>query len=215
MKKKHLAGAMSLLLLAATAQATPSSTELKVGGALSPKGACTVKIGGGGIIDLGKIKVNTVHDNEEVKLPISAIVLHAACEKNTQITYTVTDNKQGTESQAGYANFGFGNVNGSGKLGYYKITAYQGYVDDISTSLFHSMNNNGLVTTSMPMLSVDKENYHGWVSVKDSTRAAIGKDYKLSLAIDPTLGSKKDMKGPLTEDVALDGSATFNLFYSI
>ncbi|WP_273855331.1 DUF1120 domain-containing protein [Serratia liquefaciens] len=215
MKKTHLAGAMSLLLLATAAQAAPLSTELKVGGELSPKGACTVQLGSGGIVDLGKIKAGSVGDELETPLQASQVAFHISCEKETRVTYTIADNKQGSESKPGQNNFGFGNVNGSGKLGYYTIKAIQGTVDNSITMLFNSMNNNGQAPVSMPMMTLEKEKYHGWLAPGSNVRVASGKDYKINFWIQPMMGSKKDMNGPLTEDTALDGSATINLFYSI
>lgn len=216
MKKTYLAGTMSLLLLTTVAQAASSSAELTVVGDLNKKNFCSVSVTSGGLVDLGKIKPGAIQDNTHTTLPSSMLEANVRCEDNTRVTYTVTDNQKGTASVEGNNHYGFGNVNGSGKLGYYTIQAHSGKVNNTNVNIFRSMNNSGLNVFGVPVLDVYNNGYyHGWVDPIRPTEAVSAKDFKVTLYIATYLGSKKVMNGPIADDTTLNGSATFNLFYAI
>lgn len=54
--------------------------------------------------------------------------MEVKCDAETPMTFNVIDNRLGTASEAGKT-FGLGNVNATGKLGFYAIMVYLPKVD--------------------------------------------------------------------------------------
>ncbi|MEX2941259.1 DUF1120 domain-containing protein [Serratia fonticola] len=213
MKYKHFATAIPLLMLGTiSAKAASLTTELKVGGELTSKSTCDVNVDGGGIFDLGRISASTVKDTD-VPLPTSSMNVNITCAEKVQVTYQIIDNKEGTASTEGENNFGFGNINGTGKLGYYTLMAYSGNVDGRDSRFYSSEQIAGLAPNSLPLITIPKKKFVGWVD--QGGYAAKGQVFRLSLMISPVLAPIGKMNGGLNEGTSLDGSATVNLFYGI
>lgn len=212
MKYTYIATAIPLFLLGSMAVNAASSTELKVGGELTSKSACNVIAGSGGVFELGKIDASTAQD-KDVALSSSEMLFHIKCDEKTQVNFQFIDNKAGTNSTDADAYFGLGTVNGTGKLGYYTLTALNGSVDGHQKNFYITQKISGSAPHSIPILTIHKGMFNGWVDKGIDT--ASGNDFRFSLKINPWIASKDKMNGPLTEGVRLDGSATINLFYGI
>lgn len=214
MKYMYVTTAIPLLLLGGmSVNAASSPTNLKVGGELTSKSACNLNVDRGGVFELGKITASAVKD-KSVALKSSTMNVNIKCDEETYVTSQVVDNKEGTASLSGIYYFGFGNVNGTGKLGFYTLKAYEGRVDGRSSKIYTSEVLNGAAPSAAPLVTIPKNKYVGWVD-EGGTAAASGRDFELSLMLEPTIASREEMKGILTEGVSLDGSATVNLFYGI
>lgn len=215
MKHSHIATVISLLLLGSmSANANQSSTELKVGGELTSKSVCNINIGNGGVFNIKKITASTIKD-KDIDLETSVMSLNINCDEKIQVSYQIVDNKNGTASTPGDDNFGLGNVNGTGKLGYYKLSAFSGMVDGSQSHIYISdtkLPEGGIPASTAPIRNVVKDSFMGWVN---DGRVSSGTNYRLQFMISPVLASIEKMNGNITENTSLDGSATVNLFYGI
>lgn len=212
MKHSYIATAIPLLLLGSmAANAASSSMEFKVSGELNSKSLCHVLAGNGGVIELGKIQASNVRDTD-TPLSNTHLDFEIKCSEKTQVSFQLIDNKAGSSGREGPSNYGLGYVNGTGKLGYYNMQAYEGSVDGISRNLFSSHTPTSATSTSQ-LVTITQGMYHGWV--QDGTAVASGNNFKLKFIISPWLSSLDKMNGPLTEGAQLDGSATINLLYGI
>jgi hypothetical protein len=213
MKYIYVTTVMPLLLLGSMSVNAATSANLKVGGELTSKSACNLNVDRGGVFELGKITASTVQD-KEVALKSSTMNVNILCDEETQVTYQVIDNKEGTASRAELQYFGFGNINGAGKLGFYTLKAYDGRVDGRNSKFYISDQITGGAPNALTLVTIMKNKFVGWVD-GEINAAASGRDFKLSLMLEPTIASKEEMNGILTEGVRLDGSATVSLFYGI
>lgn len=212
MKYSYITTAIPLLLLGSmAANAASSSTEFKVSGELNSKSLCDVIAGNGGVIELGKIQASAVREIE-TGLPSTIMDFEIKCSEKTQVSFQLIDNKAGTSGRDGPQNYGLGYINGTGKLGFYTMLAYEGSVDGIQQNLFSSETPTS-ASSSSPSVTITQGMYHGWVHY--NTAVASGNNFKLKFMINPSLSSKDKMNGPLTEGAQLDGSATMNLLYGI
>lgn len=215
MKYMYITTVVPLFLLGSmSANAVSSPANLKVGGELTSKSACNLNVDRGGFFDLGKIEASTVQQDKSVALNSSSLNVNVKCDEETYVTSQLIDNKEGTASRSGPYFFGFGNVNGAGKLGFYTLKVYEGSVDGHSRKFYTNEVLSGSAPSAAPMVQIPKNHFVGWVD-EGGVSAASGRDFKLTLLLEPTIASRKEMNGVLTEGIILDGSATVNLFYGI
>lgn len=67
--------------------------------------------------------------------------------------------------------------------------------------------------TTVSSAYIDKNNITGWA--KSGNVQNSGKLFTAMLEVEPYLASAKDMKGPITDNVKLDGSSTLSFAYGI
>ncbi|WP_273855329.1 DUF1120 domain-containing protein [Serratia liquefaciens] len=208
----RLSSIAAMGLFASNTMAGPGSVELKVQGQIGAP-TCEIRFANGnGVVDLGKISINNIKENSESKLPVpAAMTVNAFCDAQTQLMFSVIDNRSATVSAPSQKHFGLGSINGSGKIGYYGIKMTNAFVDGQTVNVYSSPNK----TSFTPAKEVDVEigNVMGWAKV--ANQPLTGTTFSTQLLVIPHLASLKDMGGSVPEDTQVDGSATLNFSYAI
>ncbi|WP_257010797.1 hypothetical protein [Burkholderia ubonensis] len=152
---------------------------------------------------------------ETTKLDPKSHTWTASCGAKTYLGFSVTDNRSDSVSWKAEHNFGLGNVNETGKLGYYQITMGNAMVDNVATNVYST--SNGTISSNTAgirkKLSNDPAYQHGWA--KGTTAQAMGEVFTADLVVEPTLAGSATMNGPLAEAVDLDGSATLTFAFGL
>ncbi|OQV35956.1 DUF1120 domain-containing protein [Serratia marcescens] len=204
--------AISAMLFSVGSLAVTPSAEIKVTGELiAPK--CEID-SPEMTFDYGdKINHKLINDSAPVSLGMArAVTLTVNCDSETSVTFGVTDNRLGTASVSGSKYFGLGNINGTGKLGYYEINATRPKVDGKTTSLF--VTSNGTIPTPLYSLLLEHGKRSGWAYQWDST-LAIGQTFSLDVLPEAFLAKRGDMHGGVSDDTVLDGSATLEFGFGL
>jgi hypothetical protein len=207
--------AITILCLSANSAiaALGGTAELKVKGEITAP-SCVIELGKNGVVDLGKIAIESIKANEVTQLPVSAgIYINAICDAATSLTFSIVDHRVDSTSVPSAKHFGLGSVNGSGKLGYYSIKMKNGYVDGKVVDVFSTSKSNPSFTPAKEV-DVDTGKVMGW-SKGGNNKLAIGKQFVSALEVTPYLASLKDMGGTVPEDTTLNGSATLNFAFGI
>lgn len=213
MKKTVItASILSVLALHGAAIAAPMSTELQVKGSMAVP-SCQVNVTDSGVYDLGKISNNLISPNKATPLTPGVVVITANCDAETYLSFTAEDNREGSSSVSGSTYFGLGNVNGAGKLGYFQMKMHDATVDNKGLTSLYSTSKGSTSFSAVKEITVDKNRVMGWA--KSSSVQESGKRFVAALTLTPVLASSKDMNGPLTDSVKLDGSALLNFAYGL
>ncbi len=201
---------LSTALLLATASSTfaASSVDLAVKGLITPS-ACTPSLPAAGIVDYGKISAKDLNTDKPTVLERKTFQLMINCEASTLLAIKPVDNRAGT-SIRNYG-FGLGLINGDEKLGMYNLL----FVDsaaDVPSILLHSIDE-GNVWRTLWDDDIVAPSY--WVAFGSLGPAAYTPHPVQQATID---GQVLAVIAPantltLTNDVAMDGSATFEVLY--
>lgn len=213
MKKTIISGAVvaAMIMSMGAAMAAAMSSELSVKGQMAVP-ACQVSLKNDGVFDLGKISNGVIDTANPTSMKEIVSALHVECEAETFLNFSAIDNRAGTASSAESTSFGLGNVNDTGKLGYYKMRLAAATVDNVSSSVY-SAHKGSTSLSSAPLVFVDKDKVTGWAT-SDNLQAS-GKNFQAVLFVIPVLASSKEMAGPITDSTKLDGSATLNFSYAL
>lgn len=200
------------MILSVAVQAAPPSAELKVKGKLGVP-SCTVIAPDGGIYDLGKISATNVKSGiATTVLPTMTKTWTINCDAITYLSYTSIDNRLASVSDTSTTrNYGLGNINGTGKIGFYTATLSNSRVDGNSTSMYYRLST-GVATAGSSLFLIDSY-YYGFSNA--SAVAIAGKSFSTDITITPTLAGTTTMNGPITEDATIDGSVTMNFSFGI
>ena len=74
-----------------------STTDLSVRGSITPS-ACAPLISGGGVVDFGKMSVNSLNADQHTALPNQSMQLSVRCEAPTFFTLNTIDNRSGSSA---------------------------------------------------------------------------------------------------------------------
>ncbi|MBR8655920.1 DUF1120 domain-containing protein [Achromobacter sp. Marseille-Q0513] len=192
------------------AHAAAPSASLYVRGSIGVPG-CNVSTANDGVYDFGRIAsslikpgtATTTLDSMEKSWTVS-------CDAQTFLGFTVIDNRSGTASLDRVNNFGLGNVNETGKIGYYTVQMKDGAVDGKSSYLYATP---GTSSTASPSVYLGTNAQLGWAAGSNTQKA--GKVFTATLAVTPTLAGSTTMGGPITDEVSLDGSLTLNFAFGL
>lgn len=152
----------STLLVAGSSLAAGLSAEIKVVGELIAP-TCEVKLPGEGIFDYGSISHTKISRDKPAGLGTrGGGTMEVKCDAETAMTFNVIDNRLGSASEAGKT-FGLGNVNTTGKLGFYAIQAYFPQVDGKNGALFVTSNTS--IPSTHTLVNLEHGKRVGWGSV--------------------------------------------------
>ncbi|MBA1428404.1 DUF1120 domain-containing protein [Pseudomonas fluorescens] len=197
----------SALLLVMTSSAfAASSVDLTVKGLITPS-ACTPSLPGD--IDFGKIAAQDLDLDKSTYLERKTVQLSVNCDAATLFAIEPIDNRAGSAMYG--AAFGLGMINQNQKLGMYQL-AFSNPVAETPSTLLAMYNADGRWVTLLPddgiapneLVALGSRGESGWAPhpIKDAML-----DVTLYTAIAPA----KNLT--LTDEVAIDGSATFEVKY--
>ncbi|MXN76322.1 DUF1120 domain-containing protein [Burkholderia sp. 4701] len=207
--------AASAMLFAGAAHADAPTANLYVKGTLGVP-TCTISSTNDGTYDWGEISSTLIKPgNAKTDLDPKSQSWTASCDAKTYLGFSITDNRKDSVSESGTTNFGLGTVNGTGKLGYYRINMENAMVDNVASNVYQT--NTGTISSSTAspskMLLNDTAYRHGWA--KGTSEQAMGEVFTADLVVTPTLAGSTAMNGPLTEGAELDGSATLTFAFGL
>ncbi|CNF62299.1 DUF1120 domain-containing protein [Yersinia enterocolitica] len=208
MKKQLIAlTALSYLIFGFNAaNAKAPTAELTVKGQVSPPG-CIIMAPDGGVYNVGEIAGHTVKPSALTVLPSITKNWSVICDAETYVSVTGSDNRAGSSTSGG--RYGLGFVNGAGKIGDYGVYFSNAKVDG-TAKYFRKQEEAAAAILS---LSIGPLNGLSWVHA-NATKAP-GKVFSADIEVMPRLGSVADMKGPITENVKIDGSMTLSIIIGI
>ncbi|MGE8150670.1 DUF1120 domain-containing protein [Pseudomonas vancouverensis] len=204
--KKYLAiASFTALISAAPFAMAASSTDLTVTGTITPS-ACTPSFPDGGIIDFGKINAKDLNQTGYTELGRPRTTLSVACDGPTTFALQAIDNRPNTATDRPY--FGLGLTPADEKLGHYVPWIFNVVADGLTASAIKS-SNQGNSWVAAPYLAATQ-----YLSISDPSAPTIplaAKDVTMDLEIRTWIGRADRLT--LTDEVSIDGSATFEMKY--
>ncbi len=198
-----------VLFTSSHAFAAAPTAELKVTGKLEVPG-CTLTVEDEGAYDFGTISpVMVKTGTAQTALTPLAKIWNVACTGKTYLTYTVIDNRAASASDVDTGRFGLGNINETGKLGYYDVTMSKATVDEKASSVF-STNTKAITSSSSTFIHTGYT--MGWSS---GTTLQAGQNFAALFQVQPVLAGTTTMNGPITDNANLDGSLTMNFAFGL
>ncbi|WP_426128263.1 DUF1120 domain-containing protein [Pseudomonas sp. DWP1b1] len=194
------------LLASAGHAVAASSVDVSVKGTITPT-SCTPALANGGVVDFGKLSAKDLRPNQHTYLPFQTMNMTVTCEGATLFAIAAKDNREGSESNLDYYNFGLGMINGSEKLGYLTLAMSGPVADEVNVRAIGSRD--GGVTweressfTDDGLASIAELNTLVPIAVQRLTT-----NLQVAAFIAPTQGLT------LTNEVPLDGSVTLTVRY--
>lgn len=203
MKKYFAALTTTALISAAPFALAASSTDLTVTGLITPV-ACTPTFTGGGDIDLGKISSSDLKQTSNTLVGTHPIQLVVSCNASTKFALNPIDNQDGT-SPGDW--FGLGLTPADEQLGFFFPKVLQ--VKDGATPLDAIKSNDGGLTW---VKATDAQaGYLLSVATTGTTAPIDAKDVTFDFEVDTYIARADGLT--LTDEVTIDGSATFEVKY--
>lgn len=212
--KKTLLSIMILCTFTGIANAA-NSVDLKVTGKLT-NNACTPTIENGGVFDMGHIPVKNMSAVDAKGYEVKSyqhkkINIDITCSSAMSVGFTMTDNQAGTVPQAFSsfsAAYGLGKTVDDKYIGLYQLYYNAATIDGQVGKLLYSENNGQAWGNAFAL------NYVGFIyafSTPEGTTPVSGKDFHLKM--DTAYYFDKTIVDELQDDLAFEGSTTFNLIY--
>lgn len=197
----------SALLLAMTSSVfAASSVDLTVKGVITPS-ACTPSLPGD--VDFGKIAAKDLNQDSNTRLENRTVQLSINCDAASLFAIHPIDNRAGSALSS--ISFGLGLINENQKLGMYQLV-FSNPVAETASTLIAMYNSEGQwsqllddeVVAPNDLVALGSRGDSGWAPhpIKDATM-----DMTLYTSIAPARNLT------LTSEVAIDGSATFEVKY--
>lgn len=204
--KKYLAAlSVTTLISSAPYALAASSTDLTVKGTITPS-ACTPGLSDGGTINVGKIPVKNLNLTSTTEVGRYPLQLTVACNAARQFALNNIDNRATTSLADNY--FGLGLTKENEKIGMFR--------PNIKSAL-------GDGKTVYPIAHLwTSWKYRPYMGPNEMTSASATMDYlnntplavkNLTMELEVIVIIDRADKLTLTQDVPLDGSATFELKY--
>lgn len=205
---KYLAAlsATALFSLAPFALAA-SSTDLTVTGTITPS-PCTPSLSNGGVVDYGKISAKTLNTGSATSLEPRTLNLDVSCDAATVFALHIFDNRPGSAAVSPTTTFGLGLINGTQKLGSYFLGMDKATADGATAQAIMSRDSG---TTWQAQLLLRSDDYLA-VAASDNWNVPVAaRDITLELHVLPSIARTDGLD--LSQEVALDGSATLEMKY--
>lgn len=198
---------VSALLLATSYETIAQTANLKVTGAFGAQGVCNITSTNFGTYDFGVVSSALVKPAARTPLsPISA-TWTVECSTTTSVTFSTSDSQRASLVEpATLTNFGLGNVNNTGKIGHYTVTAIQPTVDGREARVFTIVGTGAI--DGKPSATLGHTQRTGWAQTVDPKLLSVGKVFKVNLDVTPTLNSETEMSGPPQDGTQLNGGLT-------
>jgi hypothetical protein len=203
MKKTLTLLGSAFLLAGATCAFAASSTSLTVTGIITPV-ACTPSLSKGGLVNNGKISAGDLNPTRPTIVGTHPLQLTVACDAPARFALGPIDNRAGT----GIGWFGLGLTDDGEKLGYFHVGVKNALADGQPAQAIYSDDGGATwdrawVTNPGELLSVSSAtDFSVPIAVEDLTM-----DFEVQTIIAPADSLT------LTDEVVMDGSATFEMKY--
>ncbi|WP_272570717.1 hypothetical protein [Providencia sp. PROV267] len=148
--------------------------------------------------------------NKVTALPELKQTWQVMCNTPINLFLKIIDNRHDSSRMDDESYFGLGNVNGSGKIGDYRLTLSHANVDNEKAELFLSENLSG---TRRSAITVKKNRIYGWLT--GESHIASGKLFSVDITVSPKLNSLKETHGPIVNGAELDGNAELIFSFGI
>jgi hypothetical protein len=205
----------SLMLISASAvMADAPTAELKVAGKVAVPG-CTIAQSAGGTYDYGSISPTLVKASATTALTAQTQTWTVTCDAQTFLSFRVIDNQSASTAGSATTQFGLGNVNNTGKIGYYTVQLGKAMVDN-ATAYTYAATPGSTTVTSAATANVNNTLAHGWAATSGAGAVQkAGQVFAMDMTVTPTLASSATMGGPITDNVPLVGSLTINYGFGL
>lgn len=197
----------SALLLAMTSSVfAASSVDLTVKGVITPS-ACTPSLPGD--VDFGKIAAKDLNQDSNTRLENRTVQLSINCDAASLFAIHPIDNRAGSALSS--ISFGLGLINENQKLGMYQLT-FSNPVAETASTLIAMYNSDGQWSQLLDDEAVAPNDLVALGSRGDSGWAPHPiKDATMDMTLYTSIAPAKNLT--LTSEVAIDGSATFEVKY--
>lgn len=205
MKKYFAALSTTALICVAPYALAASSTDLTVKGTITPA-ACTPTLSNNGEIDIGKFSAKDLNQTTVTQVGRHPMQLTVSCNKAISFALKQIDNNPDTTSSRGW--FGLGLINTTEKLGYFYPVIKSTLADGVPAQAIDSDTNGldwsrtGLMGPGYLLSVASTADHNTPIHVKDLT---------MDLEIVTYIARADSLT--LTDDVTIDGSATFEMKY--
>lgn len=196
----------SLLIACTSTAIAASSTDLTVGGTITPS-SCTPTLSSGGIVDHGKLTVKDLNPELPTRLQTGTLQLDVTCEAATFFTLTTLDNRPGT-SAIHPASHGLGTVNDDQLLGSAAFGLFDAVADSqpVSTILSTNGGSNWRASSYLGHAGIT-----AFAAPTDLNTPIAIKVLNARLSAFTTLVPAKGLT--LLDEVPIDGNATLQVNY--
>ncbi|HEF4757829.1 TPA: DUF1120 domain-containing protein [Pseudomonas putida] len=203
--KKYLAALTTTALISIAPYALASSVDLTVTGTITPA-ACTPSFSNGGMVDLGKIAAKDLNQTSYTTLEKTPMSLSVACDAPALFAVHAVDNRPGTSFNN--QGFGMGLTDANEKIGAFTPKIGVVEADGIQARAIDSQDNGSTWaynTWIFPDRLTSVAEAGGAVTPKETQNLVINFDLWAWIARADGL--------TLTNEVSIDGSATFEMKY--
>ncbi|MGU3309465.1 DUF1120 domain-containing protein [Pseudomonas sp. M5A4_2d] len=197
----------ALLLLGSANALAASSVDLTVKGLITPS-ACTPALSNGGSVDYGKISAQDLNVDRTTDLAAQTLQFTVTCDAATLVALEAKDNREGSDLNNDYLEFGLGLINDTEKLGYMSLKLLSPVADGapaitvVSYDDGVTWSNGGITLTSSYIHAPGAAGVNAPIPVQLWTA---------DLYIAPTIAKTSELT--LTNEVAIDGSVTLTVRY--
>ncbi|WP_102946835.1 DUF1120 domain-containing protein [Stenotrophomonas sp. VV52] len=202
----------ALMLVSAAPGALAQSADLSITGNIFP-GACTVTLGGGGVADLGDIRTDTLSHDTTTELAPVDMSLGVVCESPVRFAFVGVDNA--IDSTLVENQYGLGLTPAGEKIGGADIRFFDIDIDSARGYWTRSYNDGETWSPGDDVFMQPPLMQHYILGFTTQTGATTGpapiKALQGQVRVVARIAPAAELT--LTEDVAINGSATINLTY--
>ncbi|EJM63648.1 Protein of unknown function (DUF1120) [Pseudomonas sp. GM49] len=201
--KKYLAALATTAVISTAPQAFALDDTLTVRGLITPV-ACTPTFSGGGVIDLGRISSGDLNEEENTLVGSHPLTLTVNCNAAATFSINPIDNNPGTALDGW---FGLGLTDDGKKLGFFYPEILRATADASAADPIES-NDSG---TTWAKADSAQPGY--WLSVANTgdTDPIEAQVVTMDFKVETYIAATRELD--LTNDVNIDGSATFEIVY--
>ncbi len=213
MKLRYSFLAATMLVALSPIAMAQSTADLSVVGTIVP-GSCTLTLSNGGNVDLGQIDLASLDPLAPTPLPERVVSVGIACAAATRFATQATENRTGTQFEAGASFFGLGETTGGNPIGSYELVVSNPKADGVAANAIASAAGSNLWT--VPAGGVKVEHGAGnQILTGVRTGASGGPTVMTSASWDlrvlPSIAPTDTLA--LTSMESIDGSMTLDIVY--
>ena len=205
--------ACAWLTCACAAQA--ASTELTVGGSITPM-ACTPVLSAGGLVDFGKISQKDLNQATGTRLPLKSLTLTVSCNAPGRFALRMRDNRDGTAHVNSEIYYGLGLDSAGNKLGVYSVSfdPKQTVADTLPVTYGTESTTGGVAwrTSNSNPIDIGSRSLLGFTDLAGSTAGPSAiQNLTSTLTLEAVINAKQNLD--LSVETPMDGSATLEVVY--